>query len=81
MNKVKGFSYDTKKHEKIIVYVESQQNQSKYIWSLVKRDMEKKSIEEIVKKEIQKALSNMKLDIKKEEPKIDPSEINSILAM
>lgn len=77
MKKVKGFSYDTEIDRSVIEHIEKQPIQNKYIWNLVRDDMNKSDneIEELVRKYVEKMLKGM--DIKKVEGnKVD---INSVM--
>lgn len=75
MKKVKGFSYDTEKDKQIIDHIEKQPNGSHYIWELVRKDMQGSSIEEIVRREIQKYAKDINFEKKIE---IDTNEIMRI---
>lgn len=58
MRKIKGFSYDPKKDRDLIRHVDKQPNKSRYIWNLVKMDMERKNkrVEKLVVKYLKKYL-------------------------
>lgn len=60
MKKVKGFGYDVVKHERIINHIDRQPNRSKYIWSLVEKDMNTPSIEELIEQHIAKHMEKNK---------------------
>ena len=79
MIKVKGFGYDTEKDKNVIEHIQKQPHQANYIWSLVRQDMNKESIEEIVRKQIEKYLENMNLTKKEETVSIDTEEVLNIL--
>lgn len=66
MKKVKGFTYDTEKDKDVIEYIEKQPNQSRYIWNLVRQDMNKNSLENLVRQYVEEILKekNIKLDQK-----------------
>lgn len=84
MRKVKGFSYHVKDDEEVIKYIESQPNQSQYIWNLVREDMNKskdsKKIEQLVKKYVEKTLKDKEIEIKQNKSnKINKKEIDQLL--
>lgn len=92
MKKVKGFSYDTEKDKDIIDHIDDQPNGSKYIWNLVRKDIDNNQykIKEIIKEEITKQLNNYNLEsnrnrkketIEKEKNTIDTQAITDILNM
>lgn len=66
MKKVKGFTYDTEKDKDVIEYIEKQPNQSRYIWNLVRQDMNKNSLKNLVRQYVEEILKekNIKLDQK-----------------
>lgn len=80
MRRVKGFNYDTEKHKEIIAHIDSQPNGSQYIWSLVEKDMNSNSIEEIVKQQIEKYLEGVEIRKEKSES-IDTDEVLNILQL
>lgn len=79
--KTKGFGYDPVKDKAVIDYIDQQQNKSKYILDLVRQDMKKNDIEEIVKRQVEKYLQGCELQAGKKEKgiEIDANEINNIL--
>lgn len=66
MKKVKGFTYDAEKDKDVIEYIEKQPNQSRYIWNLVRQDMNKNSLKNLVRQYVEEILKekNIKLDQK-----------------
>lgn len=81
MKKVKGFSYDTEKDKDLIEHIGKQPNYSQYIWSLVRKDMNKESIESLIQKEIQKYLDKFEINSQENEAEIDSNEVINILNM
>lgn len=67
MQKVKGFTYDTERDKEVIDYIDRQGNGSKYIWSLVKKDMEENNVETIVRRILNEHLEKEK----KNPPKLE----------
>lgn len=81
MRKIKGISY-TEKDLDVIRHIEKQQNQSRYILNLVRQDMERKDLENIIAKKIEEYLDKIELnksDNSKEE--INTESIKDILNM
>lgn len=77
MRKVKGFSYDTEKDKDVIEHIEKQPLQNKYVWDLIRVDMNKSEneIEVLVEKYVREMLKGM--DVKKvDDNKVD---INSVM--
>lgn len=81
MKKVKGFSFDTEKDKEIIEHLEKQPNMSSYIKELVRKDMNKESIEEIVRKQIEKYLQGFEIKRKDNDTNINTASIMDILRM
>lgn len=79
MKRVKGFNFDTVEDREIIEHIENQPNQSSYIKELVRKDMNKESIEEIIKKQIEKYLEGFEMKSTEKSTQIDVSEIQNIL--
>lgn len=81
MRRTKGFSYDPEKDFDVMQHIAGQQNGSQYIWDLVRRDMSENSIEEMVRKQIEKYLQGMDLSAGKEKDAmdIDANDIKNIL--
>lgn len=65
MKKTKGFSYDSEVDKDVIEHIEKQPVQNKYIWGLVRADMNKSDndIEKLVKKYVEKILKDKNLEI------------------
>lgn len=59
--KTKGFSYDPEEDMDVIDHLDKQPNFSLYLKELVRKDMKNNSIEEIVKRQIEKYLQGMNL--------------------
>lgn len=70
MKKTKGFSYDTKKDKDVIEHIEKQPIQNKYVWDLVREDMNQteNKLESMVKNYVDMILKskNIKFEGKKE---------------
>lgn len=81
MIKVKGFSYHVEKDKDVIDYIKTKPNGSRYIKDLIRKDMSKDSIEEIVKKEIEKYLKGKNIADKKVVANVDTQNIMDILSM
>lgn len=86
MKKVKGFAYDPIKDADVIEHIGKQPNQSQYIWSLVRKDMHqeemnKDTIKRIIRKEIEKYLEELNLDVKQSVANIDTEAIMKIIDM
>ena len=79
MNKVKGFNYDDVEHKDIIEHLNKQENTSKYIRELVKKDMSKEDNEEKKIEEIIKRLLANKNIIVEEKFDVNVDSINDIL--
>lgn len=81
MRKIKGFSYDPEKDKEVIEHINRQQNSSKYILNLVRKDMNKQEdmIEELVKKYIKKHLG--KIETLQNDNEVDIEGIMNILEM
>lgn len=78
MRKIKGISYDTNKDSYLINHIEKQQNQSKYILELVRKDMESKNIEILIEKKIKEIIGNIDLTVDKVESKLDKFDTSGI---
>lgn len=65
MKRTKGFAYDTETDKDVIEHIEKQPIQNKYIWDLVRSDMNKSddNIEELVKKYVEKILKDKNLEV------------------
>mgnify|MGYP001159188863 CR=1 FL=1 len=65
MKRTKGFAYDTETDKDVIEHIEKQPIQNKYIWDLVRSDMNKSddNIEELVKKYVEKILKGKNLEV------------------
>lgn len=88
MKRVKGFGYDTEKDMDAIEHIDKQPHQGNYILNLVRADMNKKrldkgSIRDIVRKEIEKYLEDADVEIKTKEKlvSINAQEVMNILDM
>jgi len=81
MKKVKGFSFDTEKDKEILEYIEKQPNMSSYIKELIRKDMRKESIDEIVRKQIEKYLEGFEIKKKDNDTNINTASIMDILRM
>jgi len=81
MKKVKGFNFDTIKDRDVIEHIEKQPNQSSYIKELVRRDMNKEGIEEIVRKQIEKYLEGLEVKRKDNDMPINADSIMDILRL
>lgn len=76
MKRTKGFVYDTERDKDVIEHIESQPIQSKYIWDLVRADMNKvDDIEELVKKYVEKILKDKNLEVDNK----NKIELNSVM--
>lgn len=77
MKRVKGFSYDTETDKDVIEHIEKQPVQNKYVWNLIRNDMNKSGneIEMLVEKYVREMLKDM--DVKK----VDDNnvDINSVM--
>ncbi len=63
MKKVKGFSYDIEKDKEIIEHLDNQPiNNSRYILGLIKKDMEKETVKDIIKAEVEEYFSQLNLN-------------------
>ena len=65
MQRTKGVAYDTETDKDVIEHIEKQPIQNKYIWDLVRSDMNKSddNIEELVKKYVEKILKDKNLEV------------------
>jgi hypothetical protein len=83
MRKTKGFSYDPETDQDVIIHIDEQQNGSQYIWSLVRADMSENSIENIVKRQIEKYLQDHEITAGtiNKDIKLDTNEIKNILSL
>lgn len=82
MKKIKGFSYDTEKDKDVIDYIEKQPHQAKYIWNLVRDNMNQfdNEIENLVRKYIKEILKEKNIDINRtQEIKVTEKDISQLL--
>ena len=83
MRKTKSFSYDDEKDKKVIQHLDKMSNASAYIVSLIRADMNKKSIfTDEQKKEIfniiQQYISNNEITVTKSENEVDADVLNAL---
>lgn len=81
MLKVKGFSYDIETDKDVIDHIKTQPNGSRYVWNLVRKDMNKESIEVIIRREIDKYLEGVEIKSKERTVEINQEELMNILQM
>jgi hypothetical protein len=58
MTKVKGFTYDPVADKDVIDHIDAQGNGSRYVWDLVRKDMENNNLETIVQRLLNKYLND-----------------------
>lgn len=59
MRKVKGISYNPIKDKEVMDHIDKQQNGSRYILNLVKKDMEVSNIDDYIKEQVDKHLKEI----------------------
>lgn len=64
MRKIKGFSYDEERDKEVIEHINRQQNGSKYIWDLVRKDMETGNLDDYIKNQVEEYLKDVAEKVK-----------------
>ncbi len=82
MKRTKGFAYDTEVDRDVIEHIEKQPIQNKYIWDLVRADMNKSdnNIEELVRKYVEKILKDKNLEVNNKS-KIELDSVMDLLSI
>lgn len=80
MRKTKGFSYDPAKDKDVMEHIR-RNGGSQYVWELVRKDMKANSIEDLIRRQIEKYLQGMNRLAGKEKivMDIDETDIKNIL--